>query len=198
MGVCQAIPRLSRGLSQDTSHSAYMLFKPSDSEQRSHPPYYRGCWHGVSRCFLWGWSLTSSPLTAVYIPEDFILHAASLRQTCVHCGIFVAAATRRCPGSVSVPMCRVMLSHPIPVEALVGLYPTNKLIGHGPLPDRRNFARETMLFRGIIGYYRHFRKGTEVPPLSPSPGYVIHVFLTRSPLTSLQVTHPGVRSTCMP
>jgi hypothetical protein len=113
--VCQAIPRLSRGLSQSTLYSAYMRFKPSDSEQRSHPPYYRGCWHGVSRCFLWGWSLSSEPLTAVYIPRDFILHAASLRQTCVHCGIFVAAATRRCPGSVSVPMCRVMLSHPIPV-----------------------------------------------------------------------------------
>ena len=86
----------------------------------------------------------SQPLTAVYIPRDFILHAASLRQTCVHCGIFVAAATRRCPDSVSVPMCRVMLSHPIPVVALVGRYPTNKLIGHGPIPDRRSFAIRTM------------------------------------------------------
>ncbi len=25
-------------------------FTPSKSEQRLHPPYYRGCWHGVSRC----------------------------------------------------------------------------------------------------------------------------------------------------
>ncbi len=25
---------------------------PSDSGQRSHPLYYRGCWHRVSRCFL--------------------------------------------------------------------------------------------------------------------------------------------------
>ena len=145
-----------------------------------------------------GLVIDSSPLTAVYIPKDFFLHAASLPQTCVHWGIFVAAATRRCPDSVSVPMCRVTLSRPVPVVALVGRYPTNKLIGHGPLPDRRSFARRTMRFRGVIGYYRHFRKGTEVPPLSPSPGYVIHVFLTRSPLTSFQVTHPGVRSTCMP
>ena len=95
-------------------------------------------------------------------------------------------------------MCRVMLSHPIPVVALVSHYLTNKLIGHGPLPDRLNFARQTMRPSEIIRYYRHFRKETEVSPLSLSPGYVIHVFLTRSPLTSLQVTHPGVRSTCMP
>ena len=41
---------------------------------------------------------------------------------------------------------------------------------------------------GIIGYYRHFRKGTEVPPLFPSQGYVVHVFLTRSPLTHRSVS----------
>ncbi len=99
----------------------------------------------------------SSPLTAVYIPKDFLLHAASLRQTFVHCGIFVAAATRRCPGRVSVPMWRATLLRPLPVDALVGRYPTNKLIGHEPLPDRRSFARRTMRSRGVIGYYRHFR-----------------------------------------
>ena len=123
--VCRAVPGLGPGISHGTWHSAYTRFKPSDSEQRLHPPYYRGCWHGVSRCFLWGWSLSSSPLTAVYIPKDFILHAASLRQTCVHCGIFVAAATRRCPDRISVPMCRVTLSRPIPVAALVSRYLTN-------------------------------------------------------------------------
>ena len=171
------------GLSPDTWHPAYTLFKPSDSEQRLHPPYYRGCWHGVSRCFLWGWSFFSLPPTAVYIPKDFFLHAASLRQTFVHCGIFVAAATRRCPDRVSVPMCRVTLSRPIPVAALVSRYLTNKLIGHGPIPDRRSFAPWNMRSKGVIRYYRHFRKGAEAPPLFLSPGYVIHAFLTRSPLT---------------
>ena len=82
----------------------------------------------------------SSPLTAVYIPKDFFLHAASLRQACAHCGIFVAAATRRCPGSVSVPMWRATLSRPLPVVALVGRYPTNKLRGHGPIPERRSLC----------------------------------------------------------
>jgi hypothetical protein len=76
-------------------------------------------------------------LTAVYTPKGFLLHAALLGQACAHCPIFVTAATRRCPGSVSVPMRRATLSRPLPVAALVGRYPTNKLIGHGPLPDRQ-------------------------------------------------------------
>ena len=44
--------QLSHELSPQTSQAAYAPFTPSDSGQRSHPPYYRGCWHGVSRCFL--------------------------------------------------------------------------------------------------------------------------------------------------
>ncbi len=48
----QAVPQLSRGLSPITSEAAYAPFTPSNSEQRLPPPYYRGCWHGVSRGFL--------------------------------------------------------------------------------------------------------------------------------------------------
>ncbi len=77
------------------------------------------------------------PLTVVYIPKDLFLHAASLRQAFAHCGIFVAAASRRSLGSVSVPMRRANLSVPVPVVALVGRYLTNWLIGHGPLPGRQ-------------------------------------------------------------
>ena len=72
-----------------------------------------------------GLVIDSLPLTAVYIPKNFFLHAASLPQTCVHWGIFVAAATRRCPDRISVPMCRVTLSRPVLVIALVGRYLTN-------------------------------------------------------------------------
>ncbi len=50
--VLQAVPQLSRGLSPITSEAAYAPFTPSNSEQRLPPPYYRGCWHGVSRGFL--------------------------------------------------------------------------------------------------------------------------------------------------
>ncbi len=49
--VYQAVPGLKPGLSQSTCRPAYTRFKPSDSEQRSGPPSYRGCWHGVSRPF---------------------------------------------------------------------------------------------------------------------------------------------------
>ncbi len=38
------------GFTEDLPH-AYAPFTPNNSEQRSPPPYYRGCWHGVSRGF---------------------------------------------------------------------------------------------------------------------------------------------------
>ena len=67
----------------------------------------------------------SSPPTVVYIPKDFIPHAASLRQAFAHCGRFLTAASRRSMDRVSVPLCLVMLSHQIPVIALVSRYLTN-------------------------------------------------------------------------
>ena len=59
------------------------------------------------------------------MPKHFILHAASLRQTFVHCGRFLTAATRRCMGRVSVPSVGVTLSGPLNVIALVSHYLTN-------------------------------------------------------------------------
>ncbi len=50
--VSSALPGLSPGLSHPTYSAAYVRFTPNNSEQRLHPPYYRGCWHGVSRCLL--------------------------------------------------------------------------------------------------------------------------------------------------
>ncbi len=75
-------------------------------------------------------------LKAVYIPKDFLPHAASLRQAFAHCAIFVTAALRGGPDRVSVPMLRANLSVPLPVDALVSRYLTNKLIGTRPLPRR--------------------------------------------------------------
>src|ERR1700730_14679797 len=91
---------------------------------------------------------TSSHLTVVYTPKAFIPHAASLGQTCVHCRRFSTAATRRCLGSVSVPVTRVVLSHPLPIMALVSRYLTNKLIGCRPLP-RRNHTFDPGMLSGI-------------------------------------------------
>ena len=86
----------------------------------------------------------------VYIPKDFVPHAASLRHTFVHCGRFVTAAPRRSLGSVSVPMWPANLSVRLRVVALVSRYLTNKLIRNRLLPDRRTFENQTMRFGYII------------------------------------------------
>ena len=78
----------------------------------------------------------SFPTTEVYNPKAFVPHAASLDQAFAHCPIFPTAASRRSPGRISVPVWLVALSRQLPVDALVGRYPTNKLIGREPLPER--------------------------------------------------------------
>ena len=78
----------------------------------------------------------SSHLTGVYNPEAFLPHAASLRQAFAHCAIFPTAASRRSLGRVSVPVWLVILSDQQRIVALVGRYPTNKLIRRGPLQRR--------------------------------------------------------------
>src|SRR3989338_1862022 len=75
-----------------------------------------------------------SQIKAVYVPKDFFLHAASLHQAFAHCGIFSAAALRRGMARVAVPLVGNTLSRPLAVIALVGHYPTNKLIARRPLP----------------------------------------------------------------
>ena len=125
-----------------------MPFTPNDSEQRSHLTCYRGCWHVISRCLFIIYSHHSSiPSTAyssiikgLYNLPAFIVHAALLRQGFPHCGIFLAAASRRSLGRISVPMCPFTLSGRIPVIALVSLYLTNQLIGRRPFLQRRRSA----------------------------------------------------------
>ncbi len=143
-----------------------------------HPTYYRGCWHVVSRCFFCRYShpKASSLLKEVYNPKAFIPHAASLRQASAHCAIFPTAASRRSLGRVSVPVWPVALSGRLPVVALVGHHPTNKLIGRGPIPSRKPFPPQTMRNGVISGISPGF------PELSQSQGQVAHVLLTRSPL----------------
>jgi hypothetical protein len=70
----------------------------------------------------------------------------------------------------------VALSGRLPVIALVGHHPTNKLIGREPIPGRKNFPPTTMRQQVISGISPRFRG------LSRSLGQVTHVLLTRSPL----------------
>ena len=78
-------------------------------------------------------------LKEVYNPKAVIPHAASLHQACAHCAIFPTAASRRSLGRISVPVWPDTLSGRLPVVALVGHHPTNKLIGRGPIPHRKSF-----------------------------------------------------------
>jgi hypothetical protein len=121
-----------------------MPFTPNNSEQRLPPTCYRGCWHVVSRglfagsCHPTGISSHgySSPAKGFYNLSAFLIHAASLRQTFVHCGIFLAAASRRSLGRISVPMWPFTLSGRLLIIALVGHYPANKLISRRLISGR--------------------------------------------------------------
>ncbi len=70
----------------------------------------------------------SSPMKVLYNPQAFFTHAALLDQACAHCPIFPTAASRRSLGRVSVPVWLIVLSDQLRIVALVGRYPTNKLI----------------------------------------------------------------------
>lgn len=84
----------------------------------------------------------------VYNPKAVIPHAASLHQACAHCAIFPTAASRRSLGRISVPVWPDTLSGRLPVVALVGHHPTNKLIGRGPIPHRKKaFHHKTCILR---------------------------------------------------
>ena len=121
-------------------------------------------------------TFASSVLKEVYNPKAVIPHAALLDQASAHCPIFPTAASRRSLGRVSVPVWPVTLSGRLPVEAMVGHYPTIKLIGREHIPYRQNFPPHPMRGTVISGISHRFRW------LSQSRGQITHVLLTRSPL----------------
>ncbi len=86
----------------------------------------------------------SSLPTGLYNPRAFITHAASLRQAFAHCAKFPTAASRRSLDRVSVPVWLTILSDQLPVFALVGHYPTNKLMG------RRLILKHGLACRGPL------------------------------------------------
>ena len=75
----------------------------------------------------------------LYNPKAFFTHAALLDQGCPHCPIFPTAASRRSLGRVSVPVWLIILSDQLRIVALVGFYPTNKLIRHRLIQSREVF-----------------------------------------------------------
>ncbi len=108
------------------------------------------------------------------------------------------AASRRSLGRISVPMWLVVLSDQLPINALVGHYPTNKLIGRSPLLLRRQN-------RLWCKAHRPCTTSSISHPfewLSSSRGQVSHVLLTSPPLRH-RSSHPEGwsvqldRTTCM-
>ncbi len=107
-----------------------------------------------------------SRMTGVYNPKAFILRAASLCHTFVHCKRSSTAASRRSLGSVSVPVRLTILSDQLPVS-----------LG-GPLPHQlADGARAPLQVAGLsVPTFSHLdmRRGTTFgisPPfggLSPS------------------------------
>ncbi len=151
------------------------------------PTYYRGSWHVVGRDLFPGYRHCSSPEKGVYNPKIFFLHAASLRQTFVHCAIFPAAASRRSLDRVSVPVWLIALSDQLPVIGLVSRYPTNYLISRKSLPKRPK-ASETLPAKSHhMRYYLRFLRA--IPHLGTGYLRVTHPFAT--------VTIAYDRSTCM-
>ncbi len=127
---------MSRDISHQTYLTTYAPFTPNKSEQRLPLTCYRGCWHVISRGLFPGSRhlpgipsrCYSPPGKELYNLPAFIVHAASLRQGFPHCGRFLAAASRRSLGRVSVPVWPITLSGRLLIVALVGHYPTNKLM----------------------------------------------------------------------
>jgi hypothetical protein len=67
----------------------------------------------------------SSHSCEVYIPRDFILHAALLGQAFAHCPKFPTAASRRSLTRMSVSVWPTALSGRLQIVALVSHYLTN-------------------------------------------------------------------------
>ena len=124
-------PELSSGISTLTYKAACAPFKPNKSGQRLHPPYYRGCWHGVSRCLFSGYRQFAAHCSFLPLLKQFtyhkyfFLHAAWLGQSSDHCPIFPTAASRRSPVRISVPVWGTFLSEPLLIIVLVVRYTAN-------------------------------------------------------------------------
>ncbi len=80
-----------------------------------------------------------------------------------------------------------MLSHPVPIEALVSHYLTNKLVGRGLLQGRNHTFDPKMLSGITCGFPQLFR----------TLGQIIHALLSLTPL-SVSCKQETSRTTCMP
>ena len=121
----------------------------------------------------------SSPITELYDPKTFFVHAALLGQAFAHCRKFPTAASRRSLGRVSVPVWPSTLSGRLRIVALVGLYPANQLMRDKSisclcLGISNNIDMRPYCLRGLTVRFQ---------TLSPFRSQVPYLLLTRSPLS---------------
>ena len=123
-------------------------------------------------------------------------HSGWPRRAFAHCGGFATAAPRRAWALISVPISGLPLSRPVPVIGLVGRYPTNNLIGRGPILGRRRKHGSGAL--SVRNHSRHPHLSgisPSFPGLSPSQGQVSHVLRSRPPRLPRRLG--GVRLACL-
>ena len=121
-------------------------------------------------------------MTGLYNPKAFIVHAASLGQTFVHCRSLSTAASLRSLGRISVPVWLTTLSGQLPIIALVGRYPTNKLIGLGAILKRHLESEGT--FGLPLMRAGDVMRNLRLSDVFPTQGQVPQALLTSSPLYS--------------
>ena len=121
-------------------------------------------------------------MTGLYNPKAFIVHAASHRQAFAHCGCLSTAASLRSLGRISVPVWLTTLSGQLPIIALVGRYPTNKLIGLGTILERYLESEGTFDLPHMRA--RDVMRNLRLSDMFPTQGQVSQALLTSSPLYS--------------
>ena len=131
-----------------------------------------------------------SLLKELYNPKAVITHAALLHQAFAHCARFPTAASRRSLDRISVPVWLIVLSDQLLINALVGHYPTNKLI-RCRLIYQRQARRSPAL---ILRYHAVLaRISSSYSPLIGRFLHVTHPFATGR----IEASFYRARSTCM-
>ena len=105
----------------------------------------------------------------------------------------LTAASRRSLDRVSVPMWGTFLSEPLPIVALVGRRPANKLMGRIPIPHRpKAFAGGPCGPHAPPGINLSFER------LDPDGGQVGYALLTRAPVAiGALLPHAAPRLACV-
>src|SRR5215470_17587308 len=182
--------------------AAYEPFTPSNSEQRLPPPYYRGCWHGVSRGFFSRYRHSSGLFTR----RPFVSIERSLRPEGLHPPRGVASSGLR--PLRTIPHCCLPQESGPCLSSSVSVRPlrpdTDRSLGE-PLPRQlANRTRAPLQAPGLaipgfdLRVSKHGMSCGISPPfgrLSPTRRQVAHALLTRLP--RYKPIAGSSRSTCM-